>query len=155
MSVCAKNIRPADGPQTAMKSLRILIADDHQPVRVLLRTILESIPEFEVCGEAATGLAVVASAKSLSPQVVVMDIVMPDCNGLDATQQILRVRPETRIILTTLHEFPAFADEAKRVGACGCFSKVESGRHLIPAVRKAAQRRPFFTSHDLEQAIPL
>jgi len=136
-----------------MASLRILIADDHQSVRVLLRNILESVPEWVVCGEASTGAAVVVSAQRLHPDVIVMDMVMPECNGLEATRQLLRTEPEARVVLTTLHEFPSFAEEARRVGACGCFFKAESGRQLIPAVRAAAERRPFFTSHDLESTL--
>jgi DNA-binding NarL/FixJ family response regulator len=78
---------------------------------------------------------------------------MPECNGLEATRQLLRAEPEARVVLTTLHEFPSFAEEARRVGACGCFFKAESGRQLIPAVRAAAEKRPFFTSHDLEASL--
>jgi len=137
-----------------MEPLRILIADDHQSVRVLLRNILESVPEWVVCGEAANGAAVVVSAQRLHPDVIVMDLVMPECNGLEATRQVLRTEPQARVVLTTLHEFPSFAEEARRVGACGCFFKAESGRQLIPAVRAAAERRPFFTSHDLETKLP-
>jgi len=136
-----------------MGSLRILIADDHQSVRMLLRNILESVPEWVVCGEVSTGAAVVVSAQRLHPDVIVMDLVMPECNGLEATRQLLRTEPEARVVLTTLHEFPSFAEEARRVGACGCFFKAESGRQLIPAVRAAAERRPFFTSHDLETTL--
>jgi two-component system nitrate/nitrite response regulator NarL len=137
-----------------MGPLRILIADDHQSVRVLLRNILESVPEWVVCGEASNGAAVVVSAQRLHPDVIVMDLVMPECNGLEATRQVLRTEPQARVVLTTLHEFPSFAEEARRVGACGCFFKAESGRQLIPAVRAAAERRPFFTSHDLETKLP-
>jgi DNA-binding NarL/FixJ family response regulator len=142
------------GCQETMGPLRILIVDDHQPVRLLLRTILESVPEWEVCGEAPDGAAAVKDAQRLHPNVIVMDLMMPECNGLEATRRVLQTDPEVRVILTTLHEFPSFSDEAKRVGACGCFFKAESGRHLIPAVREASQRKPFFTSHDLERVLP-
>jgi DNA-binding NarL/FixJ family response regulator len=134
-----------------MGALRILIADDHHSVRVLLRNILESVPEWEVCGEASNGWAAVLSAEEL-PDIIVMDVVMPECNGFEATRRVLQFDPQTRIILTTLHEFPSFADESRRVGACGCFFKAESGRHLIPAIRGASERRPFFTSHELESS---
>ena len=139
-------------PGHKMETLRILIVDDHQSVRVLLRTILESIPGWEVCGEANNGAAAVTYARRLRPHIIVMDLMMPECNGLEATKQVLKSDPEIRIILTTLHEFPSFPEEARRVGACGCFSKAESGRHLIPAVRVAREKKEFFTSHDLEAA---
>ena len=137
-----------------MEALKILIADDHQSVRVLLRNILESVPNWKVCGELSNGSAVISSVRSLHPDVIVMDLMMPECNGLEATRELLRSEPEARVVLTTLHEFPSFAEEARRVGACGCFFKAESGRQLIPAVRAAAERKPFFTSHDLEAGRP-
>jgi len=133
-----------------MGNLRILIADDHSAVRILLRNILESVPDWSVCGEAENGKSAVALAGRLHPDVIVMDVVMPESNGLEATREVLRSDRQARVILTTLHEIPSFVDEARRVGACGCFFKTESGRHLIPAVRVAAQRKPFFTPDDLE-----
>jgi DNA-binding NarL/FixJ family response regulator len=131
-------------------NLRILIADDHPAVRILLRNILESVPDWRVCGEAENGTSAVALAGRLHPDVIVMDLVMPESNGLEATRELLRSDRQARVILTTLHEIPSFVDEARRVGACGCFFKTESGRHLIPAVRVASQRKPFFTPDDLE-----
>ena len=133
-----------------MGNLRILIADDHAAVRILLRNILESVPDWRVCGEAENGKSAVALAGRLHPDVIVMDLVMPESNGLEATREVLRSDRQARVILTTLHEIPSFVDEARRVGACGCFFKTESGRHLIPAVRVASQRKPFFTPDDLE-----
>ena len=133
-----------------MENLRILIADDHSAVRILLRNILESVPDWRVCGEAENGKSAVALAGRLHPDVIVMDLVMPESNGLEATREVLRFDRQARVILTTLHEIPSFVDEARRVGACGCFFKTESGRHLIPAVRVASQRKPFFTPDDLE-----
>ena len=132
-----------------MGPLRILIADDHQSVRVLLRNILESVPDWEVCGEAANGASAVTLAERLHPDVIVMDMMMPECNGLEATRELLKKGEKARVILTTLHEFPAFIDQARRVGACGCFLKAESGTQLIPAVR-ASELRKFFTPRDLE-----
>jgi len=133
-----------------MGNLRILIADDHAAVRILLGNILESVPDWRVCGEAENGKSAVALAGRLHPDVIVMDLVMPESNGLEATRDVLRSDRQARVILTTLHEIPSFVDEARRAGACGCFFKTESGRHLIPAVRVAAQRKPFFTPDDLE-----
>jgi DNA-binding NarL/FixJ family response regulator len=138
-----------------MAPLRILIADDHPAVRMLLRNILESVPGWKVCGEAENGTSAVALAGRLRPDVIVMDLVMPETNGLQATRELLQANQQVRIVLTTLYEIPAFADEAQRVGACGCFCKAESGRHLIPAVRVATaqnKHKSFFTPDDLEYA---
>ncbi len=133
-----------------MGPLRILIVDDHPSVRILLRSILESVPEWEVCGEAANGSLAILQADRLHPDVIVMDLMMPECDGLEATRRVLSAGNQTQIILTTLHEDPAFVSAARRAGACGCFFKTESGRHLIPAVRIAAEHKPFFTPGDLE-----
>jgi DNA-binding NarL/FixJ family response regulator len=133
-----------------MGPLRILIVDDHHTVRNLLRNILETVPEWEVCGEAANGLLAITQATRLHPDVIVMDLMMPECNGLEATRRVLSTGNQTQIILTTMHDDPAFVSAARRAGACGCFFKTESGRHLIPAVRIAAEHKPFFTPGDLE-----
>ena len=133
-----------------MPALRILIADDHPAVRILLRNILETVPEWKVCGEAENGSSAVALATTLHPDIIVMDLVMPELNGLEATRQVLKSNQEARIILTTLHEFPSFVDEARRAGARGCFFKTESGRHLIPAVQVALNGKEFFTPDDLD-----
>ena len=135
-----------------MGPLRILIVDDHLSIRVLLRNILESVPEWEICGEASDGSAAITLANRLHPDVIVMDLMMPHCNGLEATRQVLQSNQQVRIILTTLHEDPTFVEQARNVGACGCFFKTESGRQLIPAVRVASQKRDFFTPDDLDAA---
>jgi DNA-binding NarL/FixJ family response regulator len=132
-----------------MGPLRILIVDDHPSVRILLRNILETVPEWEVCGEAANGSLAIAQATRLHPDVIVMDLMMPECDGLEATRRVLSTGYQTQIILTTLHEDSAFVSAARRAGACGCFFKTEPGRHLIPAVRIAAEHKPFFTPGDL------
>jgi len=136
-----------------MGPLRILIADDHPSVRNLMRTILESVPDWVVCGEASNGTLAVTMADNLHPDVIVMDLMMPECNGLEATRQVLRTNHRVRIILTTLQDYPSFTEQARSVGACGCFFKTESGRQLIPAVRVATQNGSFFTSRDLESAV--
>jgi DNA-binding NarL/FixJ family response regulator len=133
-----------------MRSLQILVADDHDAVRMLLRTILETVPGWQVCGEAEDGATAVALAGILHPDVIIMDLVMPDTNGFDAVRAVLRSNRNARVILMTLHEIPSFIDEAQRAGACGCFFKTESGRHLIPAVRVATEENSFFTPDDLE-----
>jgi len=104
-----------------MGQLRILIADDHPVVRILLRNILETVSEWKVCGEAENGSSAVALAGRLHPDIIVMDPVVPEVNGLEATRQVRKFNQEARVILTTLHEFPSFVDEARRAGACAAF----------------------------------
>jgi DNA-binding NarL/FixJ family response regulator len=133
-----------------MGPLRILIVDDHPSIRILLRTILESVPDWVVCGEAANGSLAVSLADRLHPDVIVMDFMMPECNGIEATRLVLQSGQDVQVILTTLHESSSFVEQARKVGACGCFFKSESGRQLIPAVRVALQHREFFTPGDLD-----
>lgn len=131
-----------------MGTLRILIADDHAVIRAQLRDILESVANWQVCAEAEDGEQAVRLAKSHRPDVVVMDVRMPRCNGLDATRKIRHFLPETHILITTLYEFAALDQEARKAGASGCFAKAEAGRQLIPAVRTVTADRPFFAEQD-------
>lgn len=87
-----------------MKTLRILVADDHEVVRQGMRALLEVRPEWEVCAEATNGREAVELAKQTKPDVVVMDISMPELNGLEATRQILKALPRTEVLILTLHE---------------------------------------------------
>jgi two-component system, NarL family, response regulator LiaR len=86
--------------ESVMEALRILIADDHPAVRILLRNILETVPRWKVCGEAENGNSAVALATSLRPDIIVMDLVMPEINGLEATRQVLKFNQKARVILT-------------------------------------------------------
>jgi DNA-binding NarL/FixJ family response regulator len=136
-----------------MSDLRVLVADDHVPVRSLIKNILQSVPDWSVCGEAENGNAAVLLALRLQPDIIVMDIGMPEVNGLEATRRIIGSNSHAQIVLTTLHDIPSLVDEARKAGACGCFFKTEAGRHLVPAVRAAIQNKPFFTPDDLELAV--
>src|SRR3954471_22780538 len=98
-------------------SERILIADDHQIVRQGLRRLLESEERFSVIGEAPHGRAAVRMAEELAPDVVVMDITMPDLNGIDAARQITSHHPEIKIVGLSMHADSRFASEMLRAGA--------------------------------------
>src|SRR5260370_39167439 len=93
--------------ESAMEALRILIADDHPAVRILLRNILETVPRWKVCGEAENGSSAGALATSLHPDIIVMDLGMPEINGLEDTRQVLKFNQKARVNLTTLHQFPS------------------------------------------------
>lgn len=133
-------------------SCRILIADDHEIVRRGLRSILTT-PECEVVGEAVTGREAVEHARELKPDLVVMDIAMPDLNGLDATRQILRELPGTEILILTMHESEQIVREVLDAGARGYMLKSDAGRELLMAVQALRTHRPYFTTKISEMVL--
>jgi DNA-binding NarL/FixJ family response regulator len=128
-----------------MRKTRIVIADDHGIVRKGLRLQLEREAEFEVVGEAADGREVVHMAETLSPEVVVMDVAMPNLNGIEAASQIIRRRPETAIVMLSMYSDEAYLTRALAVGAKGYLLKDNADVDLIRAVRSVAQGKPFFS----------
>ena len=129
-----------------MKPFRILIADDHELVRRGVRTVLEAQPGWQVCGEAPTGRDAVEKARELKPDVVVLDISMPDLNGLEATRQILKALPKTEILILTIHESEQVEREVLAAGARGYMLKSDDGQDLVSAVDSLRRHRPFFTT---------
>lgn len=127
-----------------MEHLRILVVDDHEIVRSLLRHLLEAEEGWEVCGEAADGDEAVQRSQALHPDVIVMDAVMPHCNGFEATREIVRTTPEVGVVITTLYEYPEILRQAQSAGALGCIGKSKTTRLLIPAVKSAVDHQPFF-----------
>lgn len=127
-----------------MEHLRILVVDDHELVRGLLRHLLEAENGWEVCGEAADGDEAVERSRTLHPDIVVMDAVMPRRNGFDATREIVRSTPEIPVVITTLYEYPEVRRQAQSAGALGCVGKSQTTNLLIPAVKSAMGHQPFF-----------
>jgi DNA-binding NarL/FixJ family response regulator len=128
-----------------MKTLQILIADDHELVRKGLRTVLENQPGWKVCGEATNGRQAVELTKQLGPDVIVLDVTMPELNGLEATRQILKAVPKAEVLILTMHESDKLVSEMLAAGAHGYILKADTSRLLISAVESLAQHQPFFT----------
>jgi DNA-binding NarL/FixJ family response regulator len=126
--------------------LRILIADDHEVARKGIRSLLESHAGWEVCGEAADGRQAVECSTKLNPDVLLLDIGMPNLNGLDAARQILAVTPDARILILTVHDSEQVVREVLAVGARGFLLKSDAGRDLVAAVEALQHRRTYFTS---------
>jgi DNA-binding NarL/FixJ family response regulator len=126
--------------------LRILIADDHEVARQGIRSLLESHAEWEVCGEARDGREAVEYASKLKPDVLLLDIGMPNLNGLDAARQILATTPEARLLILTVHDSEQVVREVLAAGARGFLLKSDAGRDLLAAVEALQHRRTFFTS---------
>ncbi len=129
-----------------MSVLRILIADDHEVARKGIRSLLESHAGWEVCGEAGDGRDAVECASRLKPDVLLLDIGMPNLNGLDAARQILATTPEARILILTVHDSEQMVREVLAVGARGFLLKSDAGRDLLAAVEALQHRQTFFTS---------
>jgi DNA-binding NarL/FixJ family response regulator len=127
-----------------MKPVRILIADDHEVVRRGVRTVLEGQAGWVVCGEASTGREAVAKALDLRPDIVILDISMPELNGLEATRQIRRVVP-ARILILSVHESEQVVTEVLSAGAHGYVFKADAGRTLVEAIRALLGQREFLT----------
>jgi DNA-binding NarL/FixJ family response regulator len=129
-----------------MTPLRIIIVDDHAVVRRGVRALLESQPGWEIAGEAATGREAVDLAKRLQPDVVVLDLSLPELNGLDATRQILKESPRTEVLVLTMHRSEELARNVLQAGARGYVLKSDADQSLIAAVESLRMHKPFLTS---------
>lgn len=129
-----------------MKPVRILVADDHEIVREGVRALVGRQAGWEVCGEAATGREAVAQAERLKPDIIVMDIGMPELNGLDATRQIKRVLPKTEVLIFTANETEEIVRNVFKAGARAYLLKGEANQHLVPAIEALCKRRTYFSS---------
>lgn len=128
-----------------MSAVRILVADDHGVVRRGLRLILERHEGFEVVGEAADGREVVRLAEELAPNLVIMDVGMPQLNGIEATVQIVHRNPRVGVIILSMHSDESYIVRALSAGAKGYLLKESAEEDLVQAVRVVAQGRPFFS----------
>ena len=126
-------------------SLRILIVDDHAVVRRGVRSLLESHEGWDVCGEATTGRDAVEQSRRLRPDVVIMDLSLPELNGLDATRHILKDAPETEVLVLTMHQSEELARDVLQAGARGYVLKSDADENLIAAVENLQQHKPFLT----------
>jgi DNA-binding NarL/FixJ family response regulator len=127
-------------------ALRILVVDDHAVVRRGVRALLESQEGWEVCGEATTGRDAVEQSRRLRPDVVVMDLSLPELNGLDATRHILKDAPETEVLVLTMHQSEELARDVLQAGARGYVLKSDADENLIAAVDHLRQHKPFLTT---------
>jgi DNA-binding NarL/FixJ family response regulator len=129
-----------------MTPARILIADDHELLRRGLVAELSQVPGWVVVAEVANGRAAVASAAELKPDLVVLDLTMPELNGLEAARRILSADPGTRILILTAHESEQLVREVLSVGARGYVLKSDAGRILVVALQALLEGGSFFTS---------
>jgi len=124
---------------------RILLADDHEIVRRGLRMLLETRPDWEICAEAPDGRTAVQLARELAPQLVIMDLGMPELNGLEATRQIMQ-STSSQVLMLTMHETEQFIREALSAGVRGYILKTDAGRDVVAAVEALLRGEVFFTT---------
>jgi DNA-binding NarL/FixJ family response regulator len=128
-----------------MKKTSILLGEDHAIVRQGLCKLLDTDSNFEVIGQAQTGREAVRLAAQLRPDVILMDIAMPELNGLEASRQILAANPAAKIVMLSAHSDDEYVDHAISVGAVGFLEKQTSADILIKAIREVASGKRFFS----------
>jgi DNA-binding NarL/FixJ family response regulator len=129
-----------------MKRITVLLAEDHEIVREGFRCLLRHERDIEVVGEAETGRQAVQLTRKLSPNVVVMDIAMPLLNGLEATRQIRKDCPETKVLILSAHNDDAYLEQSSRIGASGFLLKQTSSHVLAKAIREVGKGNTFFAA---------
>ena len=128
-----------------MKRITVLLAEDHTIVREGFRKMLELEADMEVAGEAQDGRQAIAMAKKLRPDVVLMDIAMPRLNGLEATRQLLKVLPATKVLILSAHSDDAYVKNATESGAVGFLLKQTSSHNVCLAIREIQKGNTFFS----------
>lgn len=127
-----------------MANLRLLVADDHDVVRKGVRTLLEEQPGWEVAAEAADGREAVEKAKQVQPDVTILDLSMPELNGLEAAREILKSVP-TKVLILTMYDSDPLIRQTLEAGARGYLLKSDAGRDLVSAVDALRRNKTFFT----------
>lgn len=128
-----------------MRTIRVLLADDHNLIRAGLRLVVSQQPDFQVAGEAENGRQAVALAEQLKPDVVVMDIKMPDLNGIEACHQIRETLPDTQVVMLSMHSDETYVLRALKAGARAYLLKDSAEADLARAIRAAVDGKSFFS----------
>lgn len=128
-----------------VSKLRLLLGDDHTLLRHGLRKILEARPEWQVVAEVGDGREAIRQAVALKPDVAIIDIGMPLLNGIDATQQIVKRVPETRVLVLSMHSDEAYVTRALQAGATGYMLKDSAGKDLLNGIESVAHGQAFFS----------
>jgi DNA-binding NarL/FixJ family response regulator len=154
MGFALSSIRPGPAqepcPGGSVKSIRILIADDHDLMRRGLKSLLEAHHGWTICAEAHTGREAVARAEELKPDIVILDITMPELNGVEAARRILKASPNTEILVLSVHYSDQLIRDILDAGVRGYIVKSDSDRDLVIAVEALSNHKPFFTPRATE-----
>lgn len=136
-----------------MSEIKIVLADDHKLFRMGLRQLIEKHPDVKIVGEAATGIEVISVAKEQSPDIVLMDISMPELNGIEATRRILGEQPDVRVIIVSMHSDRRYVVETLRAGAKGYLLKDSSPDEIFRAIQKVMRNQFYLSAQINEQVI--
>src|ERR1700692_309784 len=128
-----------------MRRLRILVADDHEVMRTGVRALIEQEPGWQVCGTATNGQEAVEAARKLKPDVVVLEMTMPELDGLEVLREIKRALPNTEVVVFSAHHSEEVIEQLFDAGAKSYIQKSDASRHLVAAIRSLAEHKPFFT----------
>src|SRR5437868_12886971 len=135
----------------ATGTVQILIVDDHEVVRDGLRKLIELEPDWTVCGTASTGRETIRIASQLRPNVVVLDMSLPDLDGLEVARQIKRASPETEIVIFTGFDADELIPQLFEAGVKSVILKSEASSQLLEAIRHLSRHKPYFTNKVSEQ----
>ena len=127
------------------KAVRIILADDHTIVRQGLAKLLEGEPDLKVVGEAEDGRQAVSQVQKYTPDIVLMDIAMPNLNGIEATRQIKKISPQTKVIILSMHSHDRYINELFSLGASGYLLKNSTGTDIINAIHAALQGNTYLS----------
>jgi DNA-binding NarL/FixJ family response regulator len=134
-------------------AVRILLVDDHDVVRRGLKALLQEHAGWEVCGEAVSGREAVDLARQLQPNVAIVDLMMPDLNGLETTRQIRKVSARTQVLVFTMHYSETLVHEVLEAGARGYLLKTDGERNIVAAVEKLLHHQTYFSAQVSETVI--
>lgn len=129
-----------------MSKIKVLIADDHAVVRDGLKVLISTEPDLEIAGEAADGKKAVALARRLKPDVVLMDVAMPECNGASATQAITKQLPASKVLVLSAYNDEDTVRKLVQAGAAGYLTKHTAAQELVQAIREVRRGKPFFSA---------
>jgi two-component system, NarL family, response regulator NreC len=133
-----------------MSAVRVLVADDHEVVLEGVRALIERQPDLEVCGLAANGREAVELAHKTKPNVVVLDMTMPELDGLDVIRLIKKKLPDTEVVVFSAHSSEEMVEEVFDAGAKSYIEKSQASQDLVTAIRSLAEHKPFFSTQTSE-----
>jgi DNA-binding NarL/FixJ family response regulator len=127
-----------------MPSVRLLVAGGHEILRIGVRAILANNPDWTVVAEASDSRQAIEKAKEFRPDIAILDFSMPGTNGFDATREIVKNLPDTKVVMLTIYDGDKLIDEMQRAGAHGCLRKADVSRDLIRAITAVMKNRTFY-----------